>query len=71
MTDNNTWGSVLHYKVGNIEAIDVIEDWELGFSLGNAIKYIARAKHKGQELEDLKKAVWYINREISRIEEKL
>lgn len=46
--------------------IDVIEDWLLGFHLGNAVKYIARAGKKGDRLEDLKKAAWYLNREIER-----
>lgn len=45
-----------HYTAGRFEVIDVIEDWDLGFCLGNAIKYIARARHKGAYLEDLKKA---------------
>lgn len=50
------------------EAIKVIEAWKLGFCLGNTIKYIARAKHKGSELQDLKKAAWYLKREIERLE---
>lgn len=57
-----------HYNFGKLEVIDVIEDWKLGFSLGNAIKYIARAPHKGTQLEDLKKARWYLDREISNLE---
>lgn len=57
-----------HYNVGGIEVIDFIESWNLGFSLGNAIKYIARAPYKNNELEDLKKAKWYINREIEKLE---
>ena len=56
-----------HYNVGRIEVIDAIESWELNFSRGNAVKYIARAGHKGDEVEDLKKAAWYINREIERL----
>lgn len=52
----------LHYNQGKFEVIDVIEDWGLGFHLGNAVKYIARAKHKGNQEEDLRKAIWYINR---------
>lgn len=56
-----------HYNAGKIEVIDVIEDMNLGFSIGNAFKYIARAKHKGRELEDLKKAAWYVIREVNRI----
>lgn len=57
-----------HYNTGSIEVIDAIEDWRLGFSLGNAVKYIARAAHKGKMIEDLKKARWYLDREIQRLE---
>ena len=55
-----------HYTQGKIEVIDVIEDAKLGFCVGNAIKYILRADHKGNRLEDLKKARWYLDREISK-----
>lgn len=55
-----------HYNAGKYEVIDVIEDWELGFNLGNAIKYIGRCEHKGKKVEDLKKAIWYIEREIKK-----
>jgi len=56
-----------HYQsVGGIEAIDVIESFNLGFNLGNAIKYILRADSKGNKKQDLEKAVWYINRELSK-----
>ena len=48
------------------EAIKVIEAWNLGFCLGNAVKYISRAGKKNEKLlEDLRKASWYINREIN------
>ena len=60
-----------HYlKSSGHEVIDVIEAWNLNFQLGNAIKYIARAglKDPGKKIEDLKKAVWYINYEINRID---
>lgn len=50
------------------EAIKVIDAWGLGFSLGNAVKYICRAPHKGTQLEDLQKARWYLDHEISRLE---
>ena len=50
------------------EAIKVIEAWELGFHLGNAVKYIARAGKKGDTLEDLKKARWYLDRMIEGME---
>lgn len=59
-----------HYAKGRkFEPIDVIEDWELGFHLGNALKYISRAGRKENYLDDLKKAVWYLEREISRYQE--
>ena len=59
-----------HYAEGRkYEPIDVIEDWELGMHLGNATKYISRAGRKGDELEDLKKARWYIDRRISLLED--
>jgi hypothetical protein len=48
------------------EAIKVIEAWELGFCLGNTVKYISRAGKKGDAVEDLKKARWYLDREIAR-----
>jgi translation elongation factor EF-Tu-like GTPase len=53
-----------HYQGKKMEVIDVIEDYDLGFSLGNAIKYILRADAKGNRKQDLKKAIWYIQREI-------
>lgn len=61
-----------HYTDGKIEVIDFIEDKKLGFCLGNAIKYISRAGKKDptKEVEDLKKAAWYINRRIKELEEK-
>lgn len=49
------------------EAIKVIEAWELGFNLGNVVKYISRAGKKGSRLDDLKKAQWYLNREINKL----
>lgn len=57
-----------HYNAGRFEVIDVIEDWRLGFNDGNAVKYIARAQHKGAELQDLKKAAWYLARRIAALE---
>lgn len=55
-----------HYTFGSVEVIDAIEAWQLGFHLGNAVKYIARADHKGTRLQDLRKARWYLDREIER-----
>ncbi len=63
-----------HYGGGDnpYEAIKVIEAWNLGFSLGNAVKYISRAfkKDKSKAGEDLRKARWYLNREIEKLEGK-
>ena len=58
-----------HYNVGGIEVIDAINAWKLGFELGNAVKYIARAGHKADNdiIQDLEKAIWYINHEIDKI----
>lgn len=58
----------LHYGGDTTyEAIKVIEAWGLGFCLGNTVKYISRSgkKDPAKELEDLKKAAWYLNREIA------
>ena len=54
-----------HYNKNGIEVIDIIEKFELGFVMGNAIKYILRSESKGRKIEDLKKAIWYLEREIS------
>jgi len=53
-----------HYKTGGIETIDFIEAKNLGYNLGNVVKYISRADYKGDRLENLKKAQWYMNREV-------
>ena len=60
-----------HYAGTKIEVIDYIEDKNLGFCLGNAVKYISRAGRKdpSKTIEDLNKAIWYINRRIKELEE--
>jgi hypothetical protein len=55
-----------HYKVGGIETIDFIEAKGLTYHLGNAVKYISRADHKGNRKQDLEKAKWYIDRAIAQ-----
>ena len=67
MVDNVNHPS--HYTSGKIEVIDFIDDQKLNYERGNAIKYIARAgkKDPNKEIEDLEKAVWYLNREIYRL----
>jgi hypothetical protein len=57
-----------HYKTGGIETIDFIEAKSLGYHLGNVVKYVTRADHKGNRLEDLKKAQWYLNRAVANLE---
>ena len=59
-----------HYTDGKIEVIDFIEDKGLNFHRGNAVKYIARAgkKDPNKEVEDLRKAIWYLERECKRLE---
>jgi len=54
-----------HYTAGGIETIDFIEAKKLNYNLGNVIKYLTRADHKGNKLEDLRKAQWYLTREIN------
>lgn len=60
-----------HYNSGKIEVIEAIEDWGLGFHLGNAVKYIARAGKKdvNKYEEDLRKAIWYIERRLEILKE--
>lgn len=60
-----------HYggETNPYEAIKVIEAWELGFCLGNVIKYISRAEHKGATIQDLEKAQWYLSRHINKLKQ--
>ena len=57
-----------HYTAGGIETIDFIEAKQLNYHLGNVVKYVSRAGKKNELLEDLKKARWYLEREIQRLE---
>lgn len=56
-----------HYKTGGVETIDFIEAKKLDYNLGNVVKYITRADHKGDKHEDLCKARWYLNRAIANV----
>lgn len=56
-----------HYTKGGIETIDFIEAKALSYNLGNVVKYITRADHKGNKVEDLMKARWYLDREITNL----
>ena len=62
-----------HYNSGKIEVIDYIEDQDLNFNLGNVVKYVSRAgkKDASKTIVDLKKAKFYIEREIKRLEAKV
>lgn len=63
-----------HYggKENPYEAIKVIEAWNLDFCLGNTVKYISRAgkKETDKTIQDLEKAVWYLNRKIEQLKSK-
>lgn len=67
---DGTKQSPTHYARLEPQPITVIEAWELNFHRGQVVKYVSRAGHKGgeSELDDLKKAAWYLQREIARIE---
>lgn len=58
--------SPAHYTYSEIQPADAIAAWGLNFAMGNVVKYVARADHKGAALQDLRKAAWYLNREIQR-----
>ena len=66
MEDKELVNHPTHYKGNKFEAIDIIEDYSLNFCLGNAIKYILRSGRKGDRIEDIEKAIWYLKREIDR-----
>jgi hypothetical protein len=55
-----------HYQSDGIEVIDIIDNFNLNFNLGNSIKYILRAEKKGNKKQDLEKAIWYINHELEK-----
>ena len=68
MPQNDMVNHPKHYTShpSGVEVIQITE--HMNFLLGNVIKYILRAEHKGKQLEDLKKAAWYLDREIKRLE---
>ena len=71
MTNHDPINNPSHYAAGRkYETIEVIDDWELGYRLGNSVKYISRAGRKdpAKTVEDLKKARWYLDREIAALE---
>lgn len=56
-----------HYNIGKYETIDVIEDWNLGFHCGNALKYISRHRYKENPRQDIEKAIWYLKRYLEKL----
>lgn len=56
-----------HYKGNKFEVIDIIDDFGLSFNTGNAIKYILRADKKGNQKQDLLKAIWYLEHELNKL----
>lgn len=66
---NDSVNSPSHYKVGGIETIDFIEAKQLGYHLGNVVKYVSRAGHKAPNpLRDVQKAKWYLDRYVEELE---
>ena len=59
-----------HYNQGNVECIDIIDMLNLNFCVGNALKYIWRYQFKGKPIEDLKKAIWYLEHEVEILKQK-
>ena len=58
-----------HYTFGHFEVIDVLQDWFPSSPLlWQVVKYVARAQHKGNMLQDLKKAQFYLNKQIAELE---
>jgi len=55
-----------HYNKAGLEVIDVIEAYELPYRLGNVVKYVLRCAYKGHRDQDLRKALWYLQREINK-----
>ena len=78
MENNKEWvNHPTHYQSKNgMEVIDVIDNFELNFNLGNAVKYILRSGYKEEqgytakqkEIEDIKKAIWYLNDKLKMLE---
>jgi hypothetical protein len=60
-----------HYRAGNIEVIDFIEDWNLGYHRGNAVKYLCRCGQKpgNPATQDIRKAIWYLERYLKTLEQ--
>lgn len=65
-SNSNMVNHPAHYQGKKFEVIDIINDYKLNFEMGNAIKYILRADKKGNKKQDIEKAIWYLNHELSK-----
>jgi len=68
MLKNDNVNHPSHYTHAKFEVIDIIEEFKLNYHLGNVVKYVLRHEHKRNPLEDLKKARWYLDRYIEKLE---
>lgn len=73
LTKNDVVNHPQHYCRGGIETVDIIKakmpiTWFWGYLMGNILKYVTRANYKGSQMEDLKKAAWYLDRLITELE---
>ena len=59
-----------HYKAGGLEVIQIIEAFQLDYHRASALKYLLRAGRKGDEVEDMKKCAWFVDRRIQVLEGK-
>lgn len=59
-----------HYKMGGMEVIDIIEAFGLDYHRASALKYLLRAGRKDDELQDMRKCAWFVNRSVQRLEGK-
>jgi hypothetical protein len=64
MNEKESVNHPIHYQGARFEVIDIIEDFKLGFNIGNSLKYILRAGKKNDYSQDIKKAIWYLQREL-------
>lgn len=69
MSDQEDVAHQQHYEARRIQPVQIIEMYQLGFHLGNVIKYVLRSDKRGQQLRDLQKARWYIDRAIKVLED--
>ncbi len=67
MSDVDPVNHPSHYRASGLEAIEVIEAFDLNYRRGNALKYLLRAGRKDNEIQDLEKSIWYLQRELAAL----